>query len=126
MSFYKSLLRAFFAFFKKEQSDLVENYALSISRQIHELDEEDAEIWWDERVDFWRSTCGTIPDEAFSGYGQACDLNDAYGRFFKKPSKKSIRQVLECLDVIKIGWEDGGLSSFYLTLEENFPDLKKQ
>jgi len=81
---------------------------------------------WNERIDNWKNTFRK--DGAETGYGIV--IYEEFGHKFRMPTKSQFKDLLSALDEQHPGWDEGSRietigSSFFRTLESNFPELKK-
>lgn len=81
---------------------------------------------WDGRIDNWKNTFRIEGGE--TGYGLI--IYEKFGHNFRMPTKTQFKDLLSALDKQHPGWDEVGSienigSSFFRTLETNFPELKK-
>lgn len=89
-------------------------------------EKETLKFLWDERIDNWKNTFQKEGGE--TGYGLI--IYEEFGHKFRMPTKSQFKDLLSALDEQHPGWDEGSRietigSSFFNTLESNFPELKK-
>ena len=75
-----------------------------------------------DRVDFWVSTFSARDSDLTVQY---LNLWENFGRHYKQPAVKQLKVLLEALDAHTPDWDKTAPESFFHTLNENFPELRR-